>query len=285
MSPQNQTQCTLPPLNNHLHIYLICPATDLNELESSLRQWANVAKTLPIKITVHPMLPKQPDTKCPLNLTKFEDGYFKVEPPKTPNKPEDFIPDIREPEKTAVILSPAAPIFAKTGTVQKLLKTLNLCHIAGLKRKYLNYPLWQQTFHFLKAVVIRVLFCIPTSQLSGPKSFREIFKNWLCRFIFGIRYEDPSFPFLALRASVLERCWPSSNSSFLATEIMAKANFLGYLFAEEEIWPTDHNNTSFKTFKGEDLSAWLGDFWKTCRYPCFVPKKHQTESSGEVSVL
>lgn len=285
MLPHDTPPNNLPPLNNHIHIYLICSERDFSHLENTIHQWRNIAKSLLYKATIHPIVNEQLPPKYPLNLLQFSEKDFELKDPIALIKPEALIPCANEPEKTAVILAPAAPGFAKTTTVEKLLNNLKQCQIAGLKRKFSRYPLWLKVFHRMKSFALRLLFCIPSGDLCGPKNLLDVFKNWLSRYIFGLRYEDPIFPFVAFRASVLERCWASSRSSFLVTEILAKSNFLGYLFAEEEIWFLDHKNPTSTPHKDEALSAWIKDFWQICGHPSFTPKTHQIEGTGEVSAL
>jgi glycosyltransferase involved in cell wall biosynthesis len=61
---------------------------------------------------------------------------------------------------------------------------------------------------------------------------KEHFFRWLVRLIFGVKLKDIDCSFKLFRREILARIPIQSNSSFVHTEILAKANFLGCLMTE-----------------------------------------------------
>jgi hypothetical protein len=63
--------------------------------------------------------------------------------------------------------------------------------------------------------------------------WRNLAGRWLARACFGVRSRDIDCPYRLLRREILPRMPLQSRSSFAHVELLAKANFLGHLIAEE----------------------------------------------------
>jgi hypothetical protein len=81
------------------------------------------------------------------------------------------------------------------------------------------------------------------------------------RIVFGLRLHDVACPFQLWRRQAFERLPIQSDSSFVHTELLAKANFLT-LPADEAAIPVPPAG-----------GRWWVDFWKVFRRPEFGPPR------------
>ena len=75
-------------------------------------------------------------------------------------------------------------------------------------------------------------------------------RRWIARWIFGVRVLDPECPFRLIRRTLFERLPIQSGGPFLQVEVLAKANHLSCLLAEEPVMWTpatlsNHDEISF----------------------------------------
>jgi glycosyltransferase involved in cell wall biosynthesis len=70
-------------------------------------------------------------------------------------------------------------------------------------------------------------------RLPGWLGWRGHLAAWLARAFFGVRLRDVGCPMCLLRRDILARIPIQSDGAFAFTELIAKANFLGCLLAEE----------------------------------------------------
>ncbi len=98
----------------------------------------------------------------------------------------------------------------------------------------------------------------------------------LARLLFGLRFRDLGCRFRLYRRSIFERIPIQSRGGFADTEILAKANFLGCLFLEEEVFWSGLG----KAGRSEPWRA--ADFMRVFRSPDFGPAKlDETPASSE----
>ncbi|MEY4790265.1 MAG: hypothetical protein RLZ61_2483, partial [Planctomycetota bacterium] len=114
-----------------------------------------------------------------------------------------------------------------------------------------------------------LFLCIPFENISGPGSFRGRVQSWIFWFIFGVRYFDPFFPVRVYRRDVLASCLPVSKGNFFHSEILAKANFLGFLFFPEQPWPEEFSKSSKTLIPDRGDLSYLSDFYYLLSNPTF----------------
>lgn len=107
--------------------------------------------------------------------------------------------------------------------------------------------------------MVRVVFGIPLEPLPGWLGWRGYLYQRLIRILFGVRFHDVDCPFKLFRREIFRRIPIQSDSSFVHTELMAKANFLSCL-ADEAPVPVPPTR-----------SHWWQDFRQVFFHPEFRP--------------
>jgi glycosyltransferase involved in cell wall biosynthesis len=103
--------------------------------------------------------------------------------------------------------------------------------------------------------------------------WRHLAGLWLW-WVFGIRYTDPACPYRLLRREILPRIIIQSNSSFAHVELLAKANFLGFMLAGEQV-PLPVKPPPYRG----DYNALYADAMKVANNPDFGPAVLQPASA------
>lgn len=167
------------------------------------------------------------------------------------------------------VVAPLLPRFCQPSLLKIMLQNTEQAHIAGAVRVLDFYPLPLRFLFFLKGVLGRLFLCIPFENISGPGSFRGRVQSWIFWFIFGVRYFDPFFPVRVYRRDVLASCLPVSKGNFFHSEILAKANFLGFLFFPEQPWPEEFSKSSKTLIPDRGDLSYLSDFYYLLSNPTF----------------
>jgi hypothetical protein len=90
-------------------------------------------------------------------------------------------------------------------------------------------------------IFCRVVFSYAPQRLPGWLGWRGWAGRLLARILFGLRYHDVMCPVRLIRRDVFARIPLQSDSRFAHVEVLAKANFLGCLMAEEVPLPIGPN--------------------------------------------
>jgi glycosyltransferase involved in cell wall biosynthesis len=112
-------------------------------------------------------------------------------------------------------------------------KDVDQAHILSGYRAGVPMPLGLRVLGWFWRVFCRVVFSHVSAPLPGWLGWRR-WAGWLVvRILFALRYHDVCCPVRLMRREIFTRIPIQSNSSFVHVEILAKANFLGHLMAEE----------------------------------------------------
>jgi glycosyltransferase involved in cell wall biosynthesis len=96
-------------------------------------------------------------------------------------------------------------------------------------------PRWLRGLGFALRGLRRVLFGESPEALPGWLGWSGHARHYLARWFFGVRLRDVDCAFRLFRRSIFARIPIQSEGSFAQVEIIAKANFLGCLMAEEPV--------------------------------------------------
>jgi hypothetical protein len=117
-------------------------------------------------------------------------------------------------------------------------------------------PPWRVLLDMFLAVTSRVLIGVPLGPRVAWLGSEGWGRRWTARWLFGLRVVDPECPFRLVRREVFERLPIQSGGSFAQVEMLAKANHLSCLFAEEPVaWTAPAEPMSDAISFGQD--AWL----------------------------
>jgi glycosyltransferase involved in cell wall biosynthesis len=96
-------------------------------------------------------------------------------------------------------------------------------------------PFWRVLLDTLGAIFARiVLGMTPLPRVCWLGSAGRG-RRWIARWIFGVRVHDPECPFRLVRREVFARLPIQSGGPFVQVEMLAKANHLSCLLAEEPV--------------------------------------------------
>ncbi len=119
------------------------------------------------------------------------------------------------------------------GDLRKLLKEIDKVHLVPGYRAGRPVPRGWRLLASLCSALGRVVFSHPLTPLPGWLGWRRHLGRALVRAFFGVRSRDVGCPYRLLRREILARIPLQSRGSFAHAELLAKANFLGHLIAEE----------------------------------------------------
>lgn len=121
-------------------------------------------------------------------------------------------------------------------------------------------------------VFSRVAFVYAPEPQPGWLGWRNVGLRLLARALFGVRYHDVACPFRLLRRDILARIPLQSVGPFAHVELLAKANFLGHMFAEKELpLPRGHHPPLDAPRSGGGFRQALADCRRLLREPDFGP--------------
>jgi glycosyltransferase involved in cell wall biosynthesis len=143
-------------------------------------------------------------------------------------------------------------------------------HILSGFRAGRPVPLPLRVTGWLWRTFCRVVFTYSPTPLPGWLGWRGHLGWLLVRVVFALRTRDVLCPFRLLRRSIFARIPIQSDGPFVHIEILAKANFLGCVLAEEQALdvpaaPTRNRETLWR------------DGWRVFRDPDFGPVVVATE--------
>ena len=94
-------------------------------------------------------------------------------------------------------------------------------------------PPWRVLLDRFQAVFGRVVIGIPVQKRVSWLGAAGWRRRWVARWLFGLRVTDPECPFRLVRRSLFEHLPIQSGGPFVQIEMLAKANHMGCLLAEE----------------------------------------------------
>jgi hypothetical protein len=175
----------------------------------------------------------------------------------------------------------AANLQYQPADLERMLKMIDEVDLVLGYRVGKLVPFWRVFCDMVLMVLSRVLIglsLLPTECWLGPEGRG---RRWLARWIFGLRVNDPECPFRLGRRDVLARIPIQSSGRFVYIEMLAKANHLACLIAEEPVsWlPPADSTEQVVDFPGDVRRV----FWdpKFCDQPVATPLTEVPEVTPE----
>jgi hypothetical protein len=111
-------------------------------------------------------------------------------------------------------------------------------------------PFWRVLLDTFLTVFGAVVLGIPAQKRVSWLGARGWGRRWVARWLFGVRVTDPECPFRLARRTLFERLPIQSGGPFVQIEMLAKANHMGCLLAEEPVaWsPPTHSESAAISF-------------------------------------
>ncbi len=161
--------------------------------------------------------------------------------------------------------------------LERMLKTIDLVDLVVGYRVGRAIPFWRLLLDILTIFLSRVVIGVPVAPTVCWFGSEGWGRRWFARWIFGLRVNDPECPYRLARREIFERIPFQSGGSFAQIEMLAKANHLACLIAEEPVtWTPPAISVSEATPFSEDT-------WRVFREPDFGAwENQQTNPGGEV---
>lgn len=137
--------------------------------------------------------------------------------------------------------------------------------------------LWRLT-GVLWRMICRLLFTQAPERLPGWLGWKRQLARILVRMLFGVRYHDVACPFRLHRRAIFARIPLQSDGAFVHIEILAKANYLGYIMGEEVPLEPGHYPPLPNTMSREEWDQVRADARRVLTQPDFGPVR--VESSA-----
>jgi glycosyltransferase involved in cell wall biosynthesis len=157
--------------------------------------------------------------------------------------------------------------------LRKLLREIDKVHIVSGFRAGLAVPPFVRFFESLYGIFCRIIFSHFPTRAPGWLGWRRVFGRWLVRACFGLRCRDPGCPYRLLRREILVRISLQSRGSFARVELLAKANFLGHLIAEEVPLGDRQHPVVPEELRYETVWQILADARRVFSHPDFGPAR------------
>ena len=135
------------------------------------------------------------------------------------------------PLVACVPCDPAYPPAA----LKEYLAQIDKVHLVTGFRAGRPVPLGVRVLGMLVRLVTRVAFTAAPRRLPGWLGWRGHLAEWLVRLGFGGRLRDVGCPFFLCRRAILARAPLQSDGDFAIAELLAKLNFAGRYFPDEEV--------------------------------------------------
>jgi glycosyltransferase involved in cell wall biosynthesis len=115
----------------------------------------------------------------------------------------------------------------------KMLEAVDPVHVVPAFRAGRPMPLGLKLLGFLGRIACRVVFSASPAAAPGWLGWKAAAGRFLVRVLFALRTRDVICPYRLLRRDILARMPIQSDGPFVHIELLAKANFLGHVLAEE----------------------------------------------------
>jgi glycosyltransferase involved in cell wall biosynthesis len=152
--------------------------------------------------------------------------------------------------------------------LERFLAQIDKVHFMTGYRAGLPMPLALRALGLLLRGLSWIVFSGAPRRLPGWLGWRGHLSAWTARLFFGVRQRDVGCPFRVFRREVLQRSVLQSDSSFALIEQLAKANFAGKLFAEEEVALAVLPRPAFA---GQPRQGVLREAYRVFSHPDFGP--------------
>ena len=157
----------------------------------------------------------------------------------------------------------------RPGDLKRLLKEIDRVHLVSGYRAGLPVPPFWRCLGLLRRGLGRLVLGHADPPLPGWLGWKRHLVRQIVRVLFGVRTQDVTCPFRLARRSVFAHLPVQSEGVFAHVEILAKANFLGCLLAEE-VPLGDRNHPVSAADDGSDaLGRLLADGVRVFRHPDF----------------
>jgi glycosyltransferase involved in cell wall biosynthesis len=157
--------------------------------------------------------------------------------------------------------------------LRKLLKEIDKVHLVSGFRAGRPVPRAVRTAELVHRIFCRIVFSHAPTPLPAWLGWRRVFGRWLVRAFFGVRSRDVGCPYRLLRREILVRMPLQSRGSFARVELLAKANFLGHLIAEEVPLGDRQHPVLPEDLQHERLRNILADARRVFAHPDFGPAR------------
>lgn len=157
------------------------------------------------------------------------------------------------------------------GDAKKLLKEIDKVHLVSGFRTGLPVPYGVRLLERLQQAFSVVVFSHMPLRSPGWLGWKRQLGRWLVRVAFGVRSRDIGCPYRLLRREILARIPLQSRGSFARVELLAKANFLGHLIAEEVPLGDRRHPVLPEELRHERLRDVFADARRVFSHPDFGP--------------
>jgi glycosyltransferase involved in cell wall biosynthesis len=151
-------------------------------------------------------------------------------------------------------------------------REIDQVHLASGYRAGVPVPAAWRLLGGVWRLFCRILLAYAPDRLPGWLGWRRHLGQLLVRTFFGVRYQDVTCPFRLVRREIFARIPIQSDGSFAHVEILAKANFLGHVFAEKELpLPVGHHPPLDAARAAGCPDRVVAEAWHLFQHPDFGP--------------
>ena len=156
--------------------------------------------------------------------------------------------------------------------LQRLLADIDKVHLAVGYRAWQPVPLPLRVLGWLYRLFIRVALAHPLEPLPGWLGWGGWAAHVRARLCFGLRVHDVLCPFRLYRGAIFGRIPIQSDGPFAQVEVLAKANFLGYVMTETPVrYQPVHAALKGEADAGAVRRQARADFRRVFSHPDFGP--------------
>jgi glycosyltransferase involved in cell wall biosynthesis len=119
------------------------------------------------------------------------------------------------------------------GDLPPFLSEIDKVHLVPGFRRWQTVPVVARLIGLAYRVVAKVLFDLAPTPLPGWLGWKEQLHRIAVRILFGVRTLDVNCAYMMCRREIFKHLPIQSSGSFVHAEILAKANFLGKVIAED----------------------------------------------------
>jgi hypothetical protein len=139
-------------------------------------------------------------------------------------------------------------------------------------------PEWRLLLDTISMVFCRVVLGVPTEPRVCWLGSRGWGRRWVARWIFGLRVHDPECAFRVARREIFKHLPIQSRGPFVQVEMLAKANHLSCVLAQEPVtWTPPRECEGDAITFGEDA-------WGIFRNPDFGNWQAETAKPDSVAI-
>jgi glycosyltransferase involved in cell wall biosynthesis len=154
--------------------------------------------------------------------------------------------------------------------LSKLLAEIDRAHLVPGFRAGWPTPRWARLLGGAGRLLCRVVFSHAPTPAPASLGVRGRLRRLFARAVFGVRQRDVACPFWLARRDVFARIPVQSDGPFAHVEVLAKANFLGCLCAEE-VPLGDPQHPVPPTPRPGTVGRFLADAYRVFSRPDFGP--------------